>query len=151
MLCSVIIFGILGNLAYETGAENIQSTVQGGSGLAFVSYPNAISKFNLWPQLFSILFFFMLLTLGLGKVSINYFYLRFVIVVFKGSNVGMTMVVVNVIQDKCPKLKHWQIVIPISVVQFMCGLIYLTPVSTEHYYFYFQSHAEKNCRAVNTF
>lgn len=84
VLCSVIIFGILGNLAYETGTDNIQSTVQGGSGLAFVSYPNAISKFILWPQLFSILFFFMLFTLGLGRVSlINCSNLQFVIVVLK--------------------------------------------------------------------
>lgn len=71
ILCCVIIFGILGNLAYETGTDNIQTTVQGGSGLAFVSYPNAICKFILWPQLFSILFFFMLFTLGLGTISIN--------------------------------------------------------------------------------
>lgn len=48
---------------------------------------------------------------------------------FQGSNVGMTMVVVNVIQDKFSQLKHWQIVIPVSIAQFMCGLIYLTPVS----------------------
>ncbi|KAG4076236.1 hypothetical protein HA402_014785 [Bradysia odoriphaga] len=109
LLCSVIIFGILGNLAHETGTDDIRSTVQGGSGLAFVSYPNAISKFTLWPQFFSILFFFMLLTLGLG------------------SNVGMTLVLVNFIQDKFIKLKHWQIVLPIAVVQFMCGLVYLTP------------------------
>lgn len=69
VLCSVIIFGILGNLAHETGTDDIRSTVQGGSGLAFVSYPNAISKFTLWPQFFSILFFFMLLTLGLGIIN----------------------------------------------------------------------------------
>ncbi|XP_037047033.1 sodium-dependent nutrient amino acid transporter 1-like [Bradysia coprophila] len=109
LLCSVIIFGILGNFAHETGTADIRSTVQGGSGLAFVSYPNAISKFTLWPQFFSILFFFMLLTLGLG------------------SNVGMTLVLVNFIQDKFTKFKHWQIVLPIAVVQFMCGLVYLTP------------------------
>lgn len=40
----------------------------------------------------------------------------------------MTMVIVNFIQDKCSQLKHWQIVIPVSIVQFACGLIYLTPV-----------------------
>ena len=72
VLCSVIIFGILGNLAHETGTDDIRSTVQGGSGLAFVSYPNAISKFTLWPQFFSILFFFMLLTLGLGMMMMRH-------------------------------------------------------------------------------
>lgn len=47
----------------------------------------------------------------------------------KGSIVGMTMVMVNVVQDKFPTLKHWQMVVPIATAQFLCGLIYLTPVS----------------------
>lgn len=67
LLSSVIIFGILGNLAYENGSTDIQSVVQGGSGLAFVSYPNAIAKFEFVPQVFSVLFFFMLFVLGVGK------------------------------------------------------------------------------------
>lgn len=80
----VIVFGILGNLAYETGTDDIQIAVQGGSGLAFVSYPSAISKFDLWPQVFSILFFFMLFVLGLGrwlvKILPNIFFFKAVFV-----------------------------------------------------------------------
>ncbi len=38
-----------GNLAYETGLP-IEQVVQGGTGLAFVSYPDAIGKFNAVPQ-----------------------------------------------------------------------------------------------------
>lgn len=45
----------------------------------------------------------------------------------------MTMVIVNVIRDRFSKLKHWHIVIPVAVVQFMCGLIYLTPVCLNNY------------------
>ncbi|CAG0907930.1 unnamed protein product, partial [Cyprideis torosa] len=48
--CSFTIFSILGNLAHETGAERIEDVVQGGAGLAFISYPEAISKFKTVPQ-----------------------------------------------------------------------------------------------------
>lgn len=44
------IFGILGNLAYELGVEDISKVVKGGAGLAFVSYPDAIAKFSFMPQ-----------------------------------------------------------------------------------------------------
>lgn len=50
MIAGCTIFGILGNLAYETGTDDIASVVQGGAGLAFVSYPDAIAKFDFWPQ-----------------------------------------------------------------------------------------------------
>lgn len=57
MLAGFTIFGILGNLAYELGVEDISKVVRGGAGLAFVSYPDAIAKFNFLPQvlLFNIL------------------------------------------------------------------------------------------------
>lgn len=58
-------------MAYETGSTDIQSVVEGGSGLAFVSYPNAIAKFEFIPQVFSVLFFFMLFVLGVGKWKIK--------------------------------------------------------------------------------
>ena len=50
LLSGIIIFGILGNLAYETGTTDIRSVVQGGPGLAFISYPDAIAKFTMVPQ-----------------------------------------------------------------------------------------------------
>ena len=50
LLAGVIIFGILGNLAYESGTDDIKQVVKGGSGLAFVSYPDAIAKFKFVPQ-----------------------------------------------------------------------------------------------------
>ena len=41
--------------------------VNSGAGLAFVSYPEVLAKFDLLPQLFAVLFFLMLITLGLGS------------------------------------------------------------------------------------
>ena len=58
------IFGILGHLAHETGVDDIEKIVTGGPGLAFISYPEAISRFTFAPQvlflyrvLFSIYYF----------------------------------------------------------------------------------------------
>ena len=64
ILAGCVIFGILGNLALETNTKDISKVVKGGAGLAFISYPEAIAKFKLLPQLFSVLFFFMLFVLG---------------------------------------------------------------------------------------
>lgn len=44
------IFGILGHLAHELGTDDISSVVNGGSGLAFISYPEAIARFDFAPQ-----------------------------------------------------------------------------------------------------
>ena len=44
----------------------VDEVVKSGTGLAFISYPTAIGKFEWMPQLFSVLFFLMLITLGLG-------------------------------------------------------------------------------------
>lgn len=110
LFSATIIFGILGNLAYVNGSDDIQSVVSGDTGLAFVSYPNAISKFEAVPQLFSVLFFFMLFVLGIG------------------SNVGMNTCVYTVIKDRFVHLSPWKIVVSVAAVQFFIGLMYVTPV-----------------------
>lgn len=50
MLAGFTIFGILGHLAHETGATDIGQVVKGGAGLAFISYPDAIARFEFVPQ-----------------------------------------------------------------------------------------------------
>lgn len=135
LFSATTIFGILGNLAYENGSDDIQSVVAGDTGLAFVSYPNAISKFQAVPQLFSVLFFFMLFVLGIG------------------SNVGMNSCVYTAIKDRFVHLSPWKIVVPVAVIQFFIGLMYVTPVRNQ---FTFGMRKQKyqtklyTCRVVNT-
>lgn len=105
----MIIFGILGNLAYENNTTDISSVVNGGPGLAFISYPDAIAKFKVLPQLFSVLFFLMLFVLGIG------------------SNVGMASCLSTVIKDQFVNLKNWVIVVGIALVGYFLGLLYITP------------------------
>ncbi|XP_024888987.1 sodium-dependent nutrient amino acid transporter 1-like [Temnothorax curvispinosus] len=109
MLAGCTIFGILGNLAYELGVEDISKVVKGGAGLAFVSYPDAIAKLNFLPQLFAVLFFVMMFVLGVG------------------SAVGMTTGIITVINEQFPRLKTWQIVVPTCLLGFSIGTVYVTP------------------------
>ncbi|XP_026671508.1 sodium-dependent nutrient amino acid transporter 1-like isoform X2 [Ceratina calcarata] len=103
------IFGILGNLAHEMGVENIDEVVKSGAGLAFISYPDAIAKFEFLPQLFSVLFFVMMFVLGVGSI------------------VGMVSGVIACLQDKLPRLKIWMIVVPVCLMGFAVSTIYVTP------------------------
>lgn len=79
---------------------------------AFISYPDAIAKFELLPQVFSVLFFIMLYTLGIG------------------SNVAMMSCIMTVIRDKFPKVKNWHAASILAILGICLGSLYVTPVRT---------------------
>ena len=62
----IAIFSILGFMAKERGME-VKDVAEKGPGLAFIAYPKAISMMPSVPQLWSVAFFLMILTLGLGS------------------------------------------------------------------------------------
>lgn len=112
LLAGVTIFGILGHLAHETGTEDIATVVKGGPGLAFISYPDAIARFQYLPQVFSASFFFMLFVLGIG------------------SNIAMCSCIITAIRDQFPNLKPSYVALGVATVGFFIGLVYITPVIT---------------------
>lgn len=105
------IFGILGNLAHEMGTDDISTVVRGGTGLAFISYPEALSRFPAVPQLFAVLFFIMMFVLGIG------------------SGQSLVGVICSVITDRFTNFKQIYVVGVVSILGFFIGLVYVTPVS----------------------
>ena len=59
------IFSVLGYISLQTG-RSVAETTASGTGLAFVAYAQGISTMP-WAPLWSILFFLMLLTLGIDS------------------------------------------------------------------------------------
>jgi len=108
LLAGFVIFSILGNLAFELQVP-VKDVVDSGPGLAFVSYPSALAKFDFLPQLFSVLFFLMLVTLGLGSAT------------------GLTSGIIAVVCDINPRWNKTFVTGIICLLGFGVGLFYVTP------------------------
>ncbi|CAH0723409.1 unnamed protein product, partial [Brenthis ino] len=108
LLSGITIFGILGNLAYVLDRDVSEVVGTGGTGLAFVSYPDAIAK-TFQPQLFSVLFFVMMMVLGIG------------------SAVALLSAVNTILLDAFPHVRTIFISGFSCTVGFAVGLIYVTP------------------------
>ncbi|KAJ8360483.1 hypothetical protein SKAU_G00170080 [Synaphobranchus kaupii] len=99
------IFSILGHMAHVYG-KPVSEIAQDGFGLAFIAYPDALSKLPVSP-LWSILFFFMLLTLGLD------------------SQFASIEVITTSLQDTFPsvfKSKGSQLTVVTCIILFLLGL-----------------------------
>ena len=108
LLAGFTIFSVLGNLAKELDVP-VEKVIKSGTGLAFISYPMAIAKFDYVPQLFSVLFFLMLITLGLGSAT------------------GLTSAVIAIIADNKPQWNKTYVTAFVCLAGFLIGTVYLTP------------------------
>lgn len=66
IFAGIAVFSTLGYLAFTHGVP-VTEVVKSGIELAFVTYPAVISALPFLPELFGILFFAMLITLGVGS------------------------------------------------------------------------------------
>ncbi|KAI8423573.1 hypothetical protein MSG28_012664 [Choristoneura fumiferana] len=108
LLSGITIFGILGNLAYVLQSDVVDVVGSGGTGLAFISYPDAIAKTPI-PQLFSVLFFLMMSVLGVG------------------SAVALLLALNTVMLDAFPKVPTIYMSAMCCTAGFGVGLVYVTP------------------------
>lgn len=65
-LAGFVIFAYLGFMSHEQKVP-ISEVATSGPGLAFIVYPKAVSLMGEWAPVWSFLFFFMILMLGLGS------------------------------------------------------------------------------------
>nr|QRN45426.1 sodium- and chloride-dependent GABA transporter ine [Carausius morosus] len=112
LLVGIFAFATIGNIATEQGTS-VEDVISDGPGLVFVVYPQALAKMPA-SQLWSVLFFFMLLCLGLN------------------SQFAIVEVVVTSIQDGFPNwikkklMCHEMLVLIVCVVSFLFGLPHIT-------------------------
>ncbi|XP_037036283.1 sodium- and chloride-dependent GABA transporter 2-like [Bradysia coprophila] len=98
------VFSVLGFMAKNLGST-VDEVVQGGPGLAFIAYPEAILLMPL-PHLWSILFFLMMFILGMGSQ-------------FGGIEAMCTAVI-----DQWPHLRdhHWKVTAGVCLFCFLAAL-----------------------------
>ena len=65
IIAGVLVFSILGHQSHVSGIE-LDKLVEGGQGLAFIAYPDALTQLPI-PQLWTVMFFFMLFLLGIDS------------------------------------------------------------------------------------
>jgi len=104
IFAGVVIFSILGYMAWEMKVP-VSDVVDSGTGLAFVVYPTIVTKLPV-SQLWSFLFFTMLLTLGLD------------------SQFTMVETLITGLYDEKPNLrkKQWLVVGSVCLGGFILGL-----------------------------
>lgn len=109
IIAGFVIFTTFGGMAKKIGVD-VQDVAKGGYGLAFVAYPEALSNLPP-PQLWSILFFFMLFTLGLD------------------SEFALLETVMTCIQDEYPHLRKYKsyMCVGFGIVLYFCALPCVTP------------------------
>ncbi|XP_034942351.1 sodium- and chloride-dependent glycine transporter 1 [Chelonus insularis] len=104
----LVIFSVIGFLAHELNVP-VASVVDQGAGLAFIVYPEVVARLPVAP-IWSLLFFVMLLTLGLD------------------SQFALMETVTTAILDGIPALRNFKIwiVLGVSIFGYIGGIIFTT-------------------------
>ncbi|XP_072361174.1 sodium- and chloride-dependent neutral and basic amino acid transporter B(0+)-like isoform X1 [Scyliorhinus torazame] len=109
VLSGFAIFSILGHVAHVQD-KPISEVTQSGFGLVFIAYPEALAQLP-WAPLWSILFFFMLITLGCGTVFAN------------------SGTIITILVDQFPNFlrsKHFYLTTGVCLLLYILGLVYVT-------------------------
>lgn len=112
------IFSILGHVAFKTG-ESVEAVASSsGTGLAFIVIAEAMQYFGSLANVMSVLFFVMILTLGLDSA---YAWLETIV-----------SYVSDFIDERgWKKRPKWQLTIVVALVQFLFGIMFATRRGSE--------------------
>ena len=110
ILAGTVIFAVLGHMAHQQGKKvaDMVKEIDGGMGFVFTVYPEVLSSFPA-SNLFAILFFLMLVTLGFG------------------SGIGLLVTITNTVYDAFPGVKDKTLLKIICIMGAAIGLFYVTP------------------------
>lgn len=117
LLGGFAIFSIIGHMAYESGQSVELIASKGGTGLAFVIIAEAMPLFGSAQNVMSVLFFVMLLTLGLD------------------SSYAWTETIVSAVEETLEargiKRPLWQTTLALCVIMFLIGLVFTTRMGNQ--------------------
>uniref|UniRef100_A0A183C9Y5 Transporter n=1 Tax=Globodera pallida TaxID=36090 RepID=A0A183C9Y5_GLOPA len=99
------VFSTLGFMAKQLNVS-IDAVVQSGTGLAFIAYPEAMSRMPGWPWLWQLLFFLMIFILGVA------------------SHFGLAEVMCTALYDQFPAFRQYKswLVIGVCLSCYLAGL-----------------------------
>jgi NSS family neurotransmitter:Na+ symporter len=100
------VFSALGFLAHLQGVA-VADVVKAGPDLAFVTYPTIISQLPFWAQFFGVVFFIMLLTLGIDSAF------------------ALVEGFVTPLKD-LTGIKHTRLVLWLCIIGLVLGIVYVT-------------------------
>ncbi len=107
-LAGFAVFSVLGYLAHAQNMP-VSEVAKGGAGLAFITYPTAIAKLgSFWAPVISVLFFIMLLALGIDSLF------------------SIVEGVVAGLHDKFGDISRAKITAMICMVSFVFGILFVT-------------------------
>ena len=142
IICGLCVFSTMGNLALEQGVS-VDDVIADGPGLVFVVFPHALAKMPI-PQLWSGLFFFMLILLGIdSQVSQNsnshifreILYFTCLFFIFNSFQFSTVEVVITSLKDGFGDWidryikRHEILVLIVCVLGFLCGIPYIFNVN----------------------
>ncbi|XP_015916409.2 sodium-dependent nutrient amino acid transporter 1-like [Parasteatoda tepidariorum] len=104
LLAGCVSFAVLGSLSYKYSKNITEVVDHEGLGLAFIVYPEALANISYVPQLWSVLFFFMLFVLGVG------------------SSMSMIETLLTVLKDRFPSLRQRKWLIALVICMLFCAL-----------------------------
>lgn len=107
VFAGLAVFTTLGFLAHQSGVA-ISEVVSSGIGLAFVVYPAAVAQLPVFPQVLGVLFFVMLVTLGIDSAF------------------ALTEAISTSIFDEYPKLNRSVTIAVICGILFLIGILFTT-------------------------
>lgn len=107
IFAGLAVFTTLGFLAHQSGVP-VSEVVSSGIGLAFVVYPAAIAQFPFFPEILGVLFFVMLVTLGVDSAF------------------SLTEALSTPIFDERPELRRTMTIAVVCVVLFAIGILFTT-------------------------
>jgi len=112
------IFAMVGNMAYVDGVSVEDKASTGGPGLAFIVIASSMESFGVFKNVMSVLFFVMLLALGLDSAF------------------AWTETLVSILDDTMAmrgyaRLPTWKSALLVSTALFLLGLVYTTRMGNE--------------------